>query len=152
MTGVQTCALPILPDEVTLAGSLRCMDEVERQKMLKTIPQIAVSTAAAYGCTSEVTIPEGYPPTISDKSLTETIKKVAIELVGEDNVAEFPKRMTADDFGFFSEIYKGCYYRFGVSGASKSGKLHTSTFLINDDALRVSTGLFVLLSLKALER
>ncbi|NLZ94267.1 MAG: amidohydrolase [Bacteroidales bacterium] len=145
-------ATNVIPDVVTLAGSLRCMDEVERQQMLKIIPHIAHSTATAYGCTCEVSIPEGYPSTISAKDITEEIKEVAIELIGEENVDEFPKRMTADDFGFISEEYKGCYYRFGVAGDNKTGKLHTSTFLINDVALRVSTGLFALLSLRALGR
>ena len=142
----------VIPNVVTLAGSLRCMDEKERQQMLKIIPQIAISTAAAYGCDCEVDISKGYPCTISSRDITEQVKKVAIQLVGKANVDEFPKRMTADDFGFFTEKYKGCYYRFGVAGNTKSGKLHTSTFLINDEALRASTGLFALLALKALER
>ncbi len=145
-------ATNVIPSEVILAGSLRCMNELERGQMLKIIPQIAASTAAAYNCTCEITIPEGYPCTISNKDITEQVKEVAVELIGEDNVCEFPKRMTADDFGFFTEKYKGCYYRFGVAGEHKSGRLHTSTFLIDDESLRESTVLFALLSLKALER
>lgn len=145
-------ATNVIPSEVILAGSLRCMNELERGQMLKIIPQIAASTAAAYNCTCEITIPEGYPCTISNKDITEQVKEVAVELIGEDNVCEFPKRMTADDFGFFTEKYKGCYYRFGVAGEHKSGRLHTSTFLIDDESLRESTALFALLSLKALER
>ena len=145
-------ATNVIPDVVTLAGSLRCMNEQERLQMLKIIPKIATSTAAAYGCTCEVIIPEGYPCTISSEDITDQVREVALQLVGEINVGEFPKRMTADDFGFFTEKYKGCYYRFGVAGNTKSGKLHTSTFLINDEALRASTGLFALLALKALER
>ncbi|NLA62418.1 MAG: amidohydrolase [Bacteroidales bacterium] len=145
-------ATNVIPSEVILAGSLRCMNELERGQMLEIIPQIAASTAAAYNCTCEITIPEGYPCTISNKDITEQVKEVAVELIGEDNVCEFPKRMTADDFGFFTEKYKGCYYRFGVAGEHKSGRLHTSTFLIDDESLRESTVLFALLSLKALER
>ena len=145
-------ATNVIPSEVILAGSLRCMNELERGQMLKIIPQIAASTAAAYNCTCEITIPEGYPCTISNKDITEQVKEVAVELIGEDNVCEFPKRMTADDFGYFTEKYKGCYYRFGVAGEHKSGRLHTSTFLIDDESLRESTALFALLSLKALER
>lgn len=145
-------ATNVIPSEVILAGSLRCMNELERGQMLEIIPQIAASTAAAYNCTCEITIPEGYPCTISNKDITEQVKEVAVELIGEDNVCEFPKRMTADDFGFFTEKYKGCYYRFGVAGEHKSGRLHTSTFLIDDESLRESTALFALLSLKALER
>lgn len=144
-------ATNVIPSEVTLAGSLRCMNEEERQQMLAIIPQIATSTATAYGCSCEVIIPEGYPCTISSHDITEQVKEIAIKLLGEDNVGEFPKRMTADDFGFFTEKYKGCYYRFGVAGAHIQGKLHTSTFLIDDEALRASTAMFALLPLIKLE-
>ncbi len=144
-------ATNVIPSEVILAGSLRCMNEEERQQMLAIIPQIATSTATAYGCSCEVIIPEGYPCTISSHDITEQVKEIAIKLLGEDNVGEFPKRMTADDFGFFTEKYKGCYYRFGVAGAHIQGKLHTSTFLIDDEALRASTAMFALLPLIKLE-
>ncbi len=60
--------------------------------------------------------------------------------------------MTADDFGFFTEQFAGCYYRFGVAGRHESGKLHTSTFLINDEALRASTALFATLSIEMLTK
>ena len=145
-------ATNIIPDEVVLAGSLRCMDEDERAKMLTLIPQIVRSTAAAYACDCEVVLPEGYPCTISNKEITEEVREIAVEFVGSDNVAEFPKRMTADDFGFFTEKYTSCYYRFGVAGKEKSGKLHTSTFLIDEESLRLATGLFVLSALKMLDK
>lgn len=145
-------ATNIIPAEVVIAGSLRCMNEEERAKMLEIIPQIAHSTALAYGCTCEVNIPEGYPCTVSDKSITDIVRKEAIKFVGKDNVTEFPKRMTADDFGFFTDKFKSCYYRFGVSGQESSGKLHTSTFLIDEVALHTSTGLFSLLALEVLAK
>ena len=143
-------ATNVIPNEVTLAGSLRCMDEVERAKMLDLIPQIAISTAAAYGCECEVNIPDGYPSTTSSEGITERVKTAAIKLLGDDKVDEFPKRMTADDFGFFTEQLDGCYYRFGVDGDSQTGKLHTSTFLIDENALRVSTSLFAFLPFEVL--
>ena len=58
--------------------------------------------------------------------------------------------MTADDFGFFTEQLDGCYYRFGVDGDNQTGKLHTSTFLIDENALRVSTSLFAFLPFEVL--
>ncbi len=144
-------ATNVIPDLVTLAGSLRCMDEVERRKMLDIIPQVAKSTAEAYGCTCEVTLPEGYPCTISDEEITEEVKSVAIKLIGEENVTDFPKRMTADDFGFFTASYKACYYRFGVAGKKETGRLHTSTFLIDEQSLHTSTGLFTQFALETLQ-
>lgn len=145
-------ATNVIPDVVTLSGSLRCMNEEERRMMLTIIPKIAVATASAYGCDCEVTIPDGYPCTISNEAVTEQVKQIAERLLGEDSITEFPKRMTADDFGFFTEQFAGCYYRFGVAGRHESGKLHTSTFLINDEALRASTALFATLSIEMLTK
>lgn len=145
-------ATNVIPSEVVLAGSLRCMNESERAKMLTLIPQITRATAAAYGCDCEISIPEGYPCTISDKEITDEVREIVLDLLGSNNVTEFPKRMTADDFGFFTEKFKSCYYRFGVVGKEKTGKLHTSTFLIDEEALRLTSGLFVLLALKMLEK
>ncbi|MDD3728224.1 MAG: amidohydrolase [Dysgonamonadaceae bacterium] len=144
-------ATNVIPNEVTLAGSLRCMNEEDRRIMLEIIPQVANSTAEAYGCKCEVTLPEGYPCTINDGSITEEVKSVAIELIGEENVTDFPKRMTADDFGFFTANYNACYYRFGVAGKGDVGKLHTSTFLIDEESLRTSTGLFTLFGVKIMQ-
>ena len=124
-------ATNVIPNEVTLAGSLRCMQEGERNKMLQLIPQIAIDTAAAYGCSCEVELPQGYPSVISHEQITELMRKMTIDFLGEERVSEFPKRMTADDFGFFSQRYPSCYYRFGVDSEHvKIGPLHSGTFLM----------------------
>lgn len=135
-------ATNVIPSQVTLAGSLRCMDEEERQKMLALIPQIIQSTAAAYGCSCEIDIPDGYPCTISHESITEIVRDKAIAFLGESNIAEYPVRMTAEDFGFFTQQYPACFYRFGVNNASGScGKLHSSTFLIDEQSLKTAMSL-----------
>ncbi|MDD3787720.1 MAG: amidohydrolase [Petrimonas sp.] len=144
-------ATNVIPDKVTLAGSMRCMDEEERRKMLRLIPQIAESTAAAYGCSCKIDLPDGYPCVISDEVVTEKVCSAAIEFLGEKNVCEFPKRMTADDFGFFTQQYPCCYYRFGVAEENKKpGALHSGTFLIKEEALRTASGTFVFIALQYL--
>jgi len=145
-------ATNVIPGEVTLAGSLRCMQEVDRQRMLQLIPQIAHDTAAAYGCSCDVDLPQGYPSVISDEQITARMRTIAATFLGEAKVSEFPKRMTADDFGFFSQRYPCCYYRFGVAGEKgRLGPLHSDTFLIDEQALRASTGLPVYLALNSLK-
>lgn len=144
-------ATNVIPDKVTLAGSMRCMDETERRKMLRLIPQIAGSTAAAYGCTCEVELPDGYPCVISDEKITGKVRRAAVEFLGDKCVSEFPKRMTADDFGFYTQHYPCCYYRFGVAGKNqKPGALHSGTFLIQEDALKTASGMFAFIALNYL--
>lgn len=145
-------ATNVIPGEVTLAGSMRCMQEEERRRMLQLIPQIAAATAAAYGCSCETTLPGGYPCVISDEQITGEIRSQAITYLGETKVLEFPKRMTADDFGFFSQSYPCCYYRFGVAGEKrKPGPLHSGTFLIDEKSLSVASGLFAFITLNSLK-
>ena len=145
-------ATNVIPGVVTLAGSLRCMQEEERHRMLQLIPQIATATAAAYGCSCEVDLPQGYPSVISDEQITGHIRALTADFLGEERVSEFPKRMTADDFGFFSQGYPCCYYRFGVDGDNrKTGPLHSGTFLIEEQALKTSTALPAWLTLISLK-
>ncbi|MDR1518407.1 MAG: amidohydrolase [Dysgonamonadaceae bacterium] len=136
-------ATNVIPDEVTLAGSLRCMDEAERRKMLAIIPRIARSTAEAYGCTCDVDLPDGYPCTLSHEDVTARVREMAVDFLGEAKVSDYPARMTAEDFGFFTQSYRCCFYRFGASPEGKTtGKLHSPTFLIDEKALKTAAGLF----------
>lgn len=129
-------ATNVIPSEVVLAGSLRCMDEMERERMLSLIPQIIESAAAAYGCSCQIDIPSGYPCTISHEEISERACNSAIQFLGVDSVMEYPQRMTAEDFGFYTQLYPSCFYRFGVNDEKGTcGKQHSSTFLIKEDSL-----------------
>ncbi|NDW17453.1 amidohydrolase [Dysgonomonas sp. 216] len=141
-------ATNVIPDEVVLAGTLRCMDEDERMKAKNIIVEIAKNTALAYGCECEIDVYDGYPCTYNDEGVTALMKQFAIEFLGDEKVAGLPKRMTSEDFGFFSQVYPSTFYRFGVVGAQNCTGLHTSTFLIDEDSLKTSVGTMVYLALK----
>lgn len=142
-------ATNVIPSEVTLAGSVRCMNEDERRKMLALIPEIINSTVAAYGCTADINMPSGYPCTISHEDITASARDNAVEYLGVDNVSEYPQRMTAEDFGFYTQIYPSCFYRFGVNNKDNNcGKLHSPTFLIDEQALKTAMGAMAYIALK----
>ena len=141
-------ATNIIPGEVTLAGTLRCMDEEERVKAKIIIREVAVHTAAAYGCECEIEIYDGYPCTYNNEQVTRLMKGYAQEFLGESNVKGLPKRMTSEDFGFFSQQYPCTFYRFGVIGKQVCTGLHTSTFLIDEEALKTSVGTMAYLAMK----
>ncbi len=141
-------ATNIIPDTVTLAGSLRCMDEDERYKIKPVIRDIAIHTAKAYGCECEIEVYDGYPSVYNDEPVTQMMKTFACEYLGTEKVKGLPKRMTAEDFGFFSQQYPSTFYRFGVQGKHRSSGLHTSTFLIDEEALRTSVGTMAYLALR----
>ncbi len=141
-------ATNIIPGEVTLAGTLRCMDEEERKKAKKLIREIAVLTANAYGCLCDIEVCDGYPCTKNDKETTRITKKFAIEYLGESKVYGLPQRMTSEDFGFFSQAYPSTFYRFGIKGEQQCTGLHTPTFLIDEESLKTSVGLMAYIAMR----
>lgn len=143
-------ATNIIPDEVVLAGTFRCMDEEERAKLKPIIREIAVSTAKAYGCECEIDLHDGYPCTKNDPDVTALMTAFAGEYLGKENVLGLPIRMTSEDFGFFSQVYPTTFYRYGVIGKQTCGGLHTPTFNIDEEALRTSVGTMAYLACRYL--
>ena len=92
----------------------------------------------------------GYPFLKNDPKLTTKSKESAIEYLGKENVIDLSLRMTSEDFSFFSQVSPSCFYRLGTGDGKIIKKLHTSTFDINEDALRTSTGLMAYIVLKEL--
>ena len=90
-----------------------------------------------------------YPVLINDMNLTESLKKTAVEFMGYDKVKEISQMMTAEDFAWYSHKTKACMYRIGTSNIEKGivSKQHTSTFDIDEDALKIGVGLMVYLTL-----
>jgi hippurate hydrolase len=130
-------ATNVIPDEVQLSGTFRTLDEKWRIEAKTHIQRIIRETVAAYGCTVEIDMPEGYPCVDNDSEITEKAIGFAQQIVGKENVKPLEVRMTAEDFGFFSQKYPSCFYRFGMRGKSNSdtGELHSSTFQIDEEGL-----------------
>lgn len=142
-------ATNVIPDEVFLSGTLRAMDEDERKKVKEVIYTVADSTAKAYGCTCDIDIRDGYPTVINNEQITAQAENFAKAFLGESRVIRYPVRMTSEDFGFFSQKYPSTFYRFGVRGETNqtNGVLHTSTFLIEEEALKTAVGGMVAIAL-----
>ncbi|MCC8089378.1 MAG: M20 family metallopeptidase [Rikenellaceae bacterium] len=145
-------ATNVIPSKVEIAGTLRTMDEEWRTKVKERIRQICYGTAGAFGVEVEVGIGDGYPCVVNDPYSTEIVIGEATDLVGIDNIQELGLRMTAEDFGFYAQRYPAVFYRLGVgfNDGQKSGGLHTSTFVANEDAIKYGINLMTLAAIKFL--
>ena len=132
----------VIPGEVELSGTFRTYDEKWREEAKMHIRRIVNETAAAYGCTAEINIPDGYPTVVNDKSITDQANEFASEWVGENNIRTLEMRMTSEDFAFFTQQYPSTFYRFGVKGEvnANTGGLHSSNFQIDEKALETGVG------------
>ncbi len=128
----------VIPDSVFMAGTLRTFDESWRVAAKERIRQIAESTAAAYGVSAKVDISTGFPSVVNDKKLTSEARSLMKSVFGEQAIVELAIRPTAEDFGFYTELYPSLFYRFGVARQAEgksAGNLHTARFDPDEKAL-----------------
>lgn len=141
-------ATNVIPTKVSLMGTLRTMDEDNRKALHKAITQIATHTAKAYGARAKVNIRHGYPTLYNDETLTLNAMNTARAFLGKENVVLLDKRMTAEDFSYYTQMMPACFYRLGTGNVAKgiTSSVHTSTFDIDEDALAIGVGLMTYLA------
>jgi len=146
-------AVNVIPDKVMLEGTFRTMDEVWRKQAHGLIEQIADGIARSMGGNCEVEIRHGYPVLQNDEKITRFAKEKAIDFLGAQEVEDMDIRMTAEDFGWFTQAIPGMMYRLGVKkpGQEKVFNLHTPTFNADESALETGVALMAFLSVELLQ-
>jgi hippurate hydrolase len=76
-------AANVIPDTVTMAGTIRTYDEETRQYLKDRMTEISKSIAIAFRASAEVNFGSGCPTLVNDKELSESILKYATELLGQ---------------------------------------------------------------------
>ena len=147
-------ATNIIPNEVYIEGTFRTMDEKWREEAHHRMKKVAESLAQSMGGACDFHIDKGYPTLINNEELTARTKAWAIEFLGEENVVELNRRMTAEDFAYFSQAMPGCFYRLGTGNPERgiTSSIHTDTFDIDEAALETGVGLMSWLAIKELGR
>lgn len=145
-------AINIIPDEVTLEGTFRAMNESWRDEAHRRMTSMAVQIAESMGAKCEFSIQRGYPFLINEEKLTGQVRAFATDYLGAENVTEEDLWMAAEDFAYYSQVADSCFYFCGVGSREKGiqSSLHTSTFDIDENVLAVSTGLMAYIALKRL--
>lgn len=145
-------ATNIIPDEVTIAGTFRAMNEEWRAEAHKIISRMAEGIASAMGGSCEVNISKGYPFLKNDPALTQQARKFAEEYLGKENVLDLDLWMGAEDFAYYTQQIPACFYRLGTRNEAKgiTSYVHTPTFDIDEDALEIGAGMMAWLAVSKL--
>lgn len=129
----------IIPKEVKLEGTLRCMNEAWRMQCFELIEKHTKAIAQSMGGDAEVNILKGYPCVHNDEALTAKVNSILDADAALQRV-DLPLRMTADDFSFYTHAIPGCYIRIGTANVDSTNYLssvHTPTFDIDKGAIGI---------------
>ena len=146
-------ATNVIPDEVNIEGTFRTMDESWRAEAHKLIKQIAQSVAESLNTNCAADIKKGYPVLYNDEQITRKATEYSKVFLGEDQIKELDIRMTAEDFAYYTHELPGTFFRLGTGNAAKKTNyaLHSSSFNIDEDALKTGMGNLSWLTLQFLK-
>lgn len=146
----------ILPDSVTLEGTLRTHDEAVRADIWKRIEKTATSIADASGARAEVTVLEGVPVTYNDPPLTAWGTRSLGRGVGEERITESRPAMAAEDFSFLAQHVPGMFFFLGVTPPGEDPREapanHSPLFHIHEPALKYGVRALAYLAVDYLRR
>jgi amidohydrolase len=145
-------ATNIIPNEVKIAGTFRALNEEWRASGLAKIKKMAESIAEGMGGKCDVTISHGYPYLENNPEVTRRIRKAAEEYLGKENVVDIDLTLGSEDFAYYSHVVPASFYRLGTRNEAKgiTSYVHTPTFDIDEDALKIGPGLMAWMAVNEL--
>ena len=145
----------IIPDSVTMVGTVRTFDEALRDDIHARIRRTAESIAAASGATAEVSIEKPYAVTVNDPALTARMLPTLQRVAGADKVLLRDRLMGAEDFSFFAQRAPGLFVFLGGTPVGKdparAAYNHSPRFAIDESALKLGVRTLLHLTLDYME-
>ncbi|MEQ8325438.1 MAG: M20 family metallopeptidase [Vicingaceae bacterium] len=145
-------ATNVIPKEVTIAGTFRTMNEDWRDEAHGRMKSFSEKLALESKAVIELDIRKGYPCLVNDENLTAMLKSLAQKNLTTENVVDLDIRMTAEDFSYYSQHFKACFYRLGIRTPGKEvTNLHSPDFVVDESALETGVNFMVCAALHYLE-
>ncbi len=142
----------VIPNEVTIQGTFRCMDEEWREDGLRRMKKMAEGITEAMGGVCDFEIVKGYPFLKNHPELTRRVKAEATTYMGQENIIDLDLWMAGEDFAFYSQVVDACFYRLGTRNEARGivSGVHTPTFDIDETSLETGPGLMAWLAIREL--
>lgn len=128
----------VIPDRVSITGTLRSHSADVRRNLPDWIRRMAEGIAQGCGATIEFHYLPGHPGLSNDPGVMERIDRILDPVLGRERIVDLPKPiMGGEDFSHYLEKFPGAFLRLGVRNDAKGfvHPIHSSRFDIDEDAL-----------------
>ncbi len=134
-------AFNVIPQDGTLEGTIRTLNGQVRANTIKRIEEIANHAAKMHGCTANVKISSGCPPTINHPTATDTVRRAAQQISAVRLVEVENPFMGGEDFAFYGKEIPASFFLLGIQDPTLPSMpaLHHPSFDFNDQA--IATGI-----------
>ena len=143
-------AFNVIPDKVTIGGTLRSTNIDTRNDLLNKIKNAAQGACAINNCIVNIEVRPGYPSTINDKKSAKFASTVFENSFGINSLNKEEKpTMTSEDFSYMLQEKPGAYIWLGAG--ENSEKLHSAHYDFNDELLPIGAEYWASLAEKTLD-
>ncbi|MCL1950560.1 MAG: amidohydrolase [Turicibacter sp.] len=118
-------AFNVIPQEVTLKGSVRTLHSDIQQEIKDSMERILKAQAIATGCTYDFKYTYRYPAVVNHESTNRLAAKSFAKIIGDDNVRELPEpNMGGEDFSYLGQHVPASYLFVGIKEEGKDEPVH----------------------------
>lgn len=140
----------VIPESVTLLGTVRTLDPDLRDQMPVRLTAIADGICAAFGGVAEVEYNRGYDVVVNDAAMSDLARAAAVDVVGEEGVQPAEPGMGGEDFGRYLQKVPGCFVTIGAGDraipAEERVGGHSPRFALDPAALQYGVAWYVALA------
>lgn len=143
----------VIPDYAEMKISLRTFDLEVQDFIVERIREIADHAAREEGGTMRLQSDTKALPLVNDPQVTRQVLASAAKVVGEDKIAEMPRKLSSEDFSFYLEKKPGAFIRLGTRNEDKGCVTlpHNNDFMLDEDALEIGSKVCVQLVLDKMD-
>jgi hypothetical protein len=142
-------AWDIIPEEVTMGGTVRTFDLNVQALVERRLREIAQETAKVFGASCSVEYVPGYPAVVNDATMVDFATGVAKRVLGEGCLRPFEPIMGGEDFANYLQKVPGAFIFLGASDGREFPHHHPA-FDIDEKALPIGALLNTSLALEFL--
>lgn len=139
-------AFNILPEKVSMSGTIRTLDNDVRLHIFKRMEETVKHVSEMNECKSNLKIIKAYPPLINDSKMSDFVIGIGEDLIGKENVIELDEpSMGGEDFAYYLEKKPGAFFWLG----GRDPKLdtvfynHNPKFDIDESSLLIGTAMHI---------
>ncbi|MGB9097019.1 M20 aminoacylase family protein [Erwinia sp.] len=126
-------AINVIPENVVLRGTLRCLQGDVRNKVRKMIDEFVTTFTAPMGIEGSIEYLTDYPVTTNNAAQAEKVRDCALALLPADRVHwNVNPSMASEDFACMLDVCPGAYFWIGADGDTPSRPLHNAHYDFND--------------------
>ena len=135
----------VIPETVSLEGTIRTFTEKTRQLVLERFSQVVEGVAIAHLCSAKIEIMDISPAVTNRPEIAEVMRQTAVSLFPNADLDTNYQTMASEDMAYLMQGLPGCYSFVGSANSEKGlvAKHHQPDFNFDENALKTGVALLI---------